>query len=44
MVEEIKGENIGNKDNVISNSFFPKEDISYIPQNERKKYAVEEKR
>ena len=44
MVEEIKGENIENKDEVVSNSFFSKEDISYISQNGKRKYSVEEKR
>ena len=44
MEEEIKGENIDNKGKVMSNSFSSKEDISYIPQNESKKYSVEEKR
>ena len=43
-MEENIRENVENKDKVVSNSFFSKEDISYIPQNERKKYSVEEKR
>ena len=44
MIEGNKGENMDNQSGVVSDSFFSKEDISYIPQNERKKYSVEEKR
>jgi len=44
MVEENIRENIENKDIMVSNSFFSKDSISYIPQNKKKKYSVEEKR
>ena len=44
MEEENKGENRDIKGKMVYNSFFSKEDISYIPQNESKKYSVEEKR
>lgn len=44
MVEESIRKNIANKDKVMSNSFFSKDDISYIVQNDKEKYSVEEKR
>lgn len=44
MEEENIRENTENKEIIVSDSFFSGESISYIPQNDKKKYSVEEKR
>jgi len=44
MEEENIRENTENKDEGVSNAFFSEDNISYIPQNNKKKYSVEEKR
>lgn len=44
MEEENIRENTENKDVMVSDSFFSGEGISYIPQNSKKEYSVEEKR
>lgn len=44
MKEQNIRENTENKDIMVSDSFFSGDSISYIPQNNKKKYSVEQKR